>query len=127
MPTFGAYLIPDPLSNLQFMFIPGYNTLLRFSDEKMQKVNLFESHRMFADLYCLQPGQQQKPHTHDESDKIYVELEGESTFVVGEEERTLTRGESCVAKAGEPHGVRNDSSENAVLLVFMAPHPQWEG
>ena len=32
----------------------------RFSTEKMQKVNLFETERMFADIYCLEPGQEQK-------------------------------------------------------------------
>ncbi|MCE7936064.1 MAG: cupin domain-containing protein, partial [Chlorobi bacterium CHB2] len=35
------------------MFLPNYRELIRFSDEKMVKINLFESHRMFADLYCL--------------------------------------------------------------------------
>ena len=59
------------------MTIQNYKNLVRFDDEKMQKVNLFESHRMFADLYCLKPGQQQKPHTHSENDKIYFVLEGE--------------------------------------------------
>jgi quercetin dioxygenase-like cupin family protein len=107
------------------MFLPDYRSLVHFSDEKMQKVSLFESHRMFADLYCLQPGQQQKPHTHDDNDKIYFVLDGSSTFILGEEERTLAAGGCCVARAGEPHGVRNDSAENAVLLVFMAPHPKW--
>jgi quercetin dioxygenase-like cupin family protein len=109
------------------MFLPGYQTLVAFSDEKMQKVNLFESHRMFADLYCLRPGQEQRPHTHAGSDKIYLVLEGRSTFMLGEESRELAPGESCVAPAGEPHGVRNDSGANSVLLVFMAPHPSFQG
>jgi quercetin dioxygenase-like cupin family protein len=109
------------------MFTDSYRNLVRFSDEKMQKVNLFESHRMFADLYCLLPGQQQKVHTHDESDKIYFVLEGRSTFILGDREQELGAGESCIAAAGELHGVRNDSDGKAVLLVFMAPHPAWKG
>jgi quercetin dioxygenase-like cupin family protein len=109
------------------MFTDSYRNLIRFSDEKMQKVNLFESHRMFADLYCLLPGQQQKAHIHEESDKIYFVLEGRSTFIAGEEERELGPGESCSAGAGQLHGVRNDSEGKAVLLVFMAPHPAWKG
>ena len=104
---------------------PSYTSLVRFSPEKMVKVNLFESHRMFADLYCMMPGQEQKPHTHDDSDKIYFVLEGRGTFIVGDERTELGPGESCVARAGEPHGVRNDSGENAVLLVFMAPHKKF--
>ncbi|MCZ6823318.1 MAG: cupin domain-containing protein, partial [Deltaproteobacteria bacterium] len=48
----------------------------RFSSEKMQKVGLFSSERFFLDLYCLEPGQSQKPHAHDGSDKVYLVVEG---------------------------------------------------
>lgn len=36
----------------------------RFDAAKMQKVNLFETGRFFLDVYCLEPGQSQKPHVH---------------------------------------------------------------
>ena len=107
------------------MHIPNYQSLVRFSDEKMTKVNLYESGKMFADLYCLKPGQEQKIHSHENEDKIYVVLKGRPTGVVGENEYLLEVGESCVAPAGEPHGVRNDSDENTILLVMMAPHPRF--
>lgn len=105
------------------MYLPNYRQLVRFSDEKMVKINLFESHRMFADLYCLRPGQSQKTHSHADNDKIYFALEGECVCILGEEERTLTSGELCAAPAGIPHGLRNDSEGEAVLLVMMAPRP----
>lgn len=105
------------------MFLPSFRDLVRFSDEKMVKVSLFESHRMFADLYCLLPGQEQRVHTHDDNDKLYFVLHGRGTLIVGGEERELGEGESCVAVAGEPHGVRNNSADRLVLLVAMAPHP----
>ena len=50
----------------------------RFSAEKFQKVNLFDTERMFCDIYCFEPGQVQKPHAHAENDKIYYILEGKS-------------------------------------------------
>ena len=106
------------------MQIPDYRTLLQFSEEKMTKINLYESAKMFADLYCLLPGQEQKIHSHEREDKIYFVLEGTPTATVGEREYRLEEGESCVAPAGEPHGVRNNSEERAVCLVFMAPHPK---
>ncbi|KXK52225.1 MAG: cupin domain-containing protein [Chlorobi bacterium] len=105
------------------MFLPNYRKLIRFSDEKMVKINLFESHRMFADLYCLRRGQSQKVHSHADNDKVYFVLEGECVCTLGQEERLLVAGESCAAPAGVPHGVRNDSETEAVLLVMMAPHP----
>ena len=45
-----------------------------FNEQKMQKVNLFETERMFCDLYCFEPGQEQKTHTHAGADKIYYVL-----------------------------------------------------
>ncbi len=48
---------------------------------------------------------------------------GESTFTVGGEERDLPQGHAVLAPAGEPHGVRNETQENLVLLVTMAPRP----
>lgn len=95
-----------------------------FSEEKMQKNSLFDSQRLFYDAYCLLPGQAQKVHAHEDSDKIYYVLEGVGSFTIGEEEGHLGAGNAVIARAGEPHGVRNESDENLVLLVTMAPPPQ---
>ncbi len=96
---------------------------VRFSVEKMQKVNLFETGNFFCDLYCLEPGQVQKPHTHVEGDKIYFVLEGHGTIQVGEEEKVVEQNEICLAESGLVHGVNNTSDERLTLLVFMAPNP----
>ena len=96
---------------------------ISFSEEKMKKNALFESPRLFYDLYCLMPGQQQKVHAHEDSDKVYYVLEGAGRFTVGDEERDLPQGHAVIAPASEPHGVRNETQENLVLLVTMAPRP----
>ncbi len=90
----------------------------------MRKNGLFASPRLFYDLYCLLPGQSQKVHSHEDSDKVYYVLEGTGHFTVSDEKRDLTEGHAVLAPAGEPHGVRNDTQENLVLLVTMAPPPQ---
>lgn len=97
---------------------------IAFSEEKMQKNSLFDSPHLFYDTYCLLPGQAQKVHAHEGSDKVYYVLEGTGRFTVGDEERDLGAGEAVIARAGEPHGVRNASEENLVLLVTMAPPPR---
>ena len=94
-----------------------------FSKEKMRKVNLFETSNFFCDLYCLVPGQSQKPHKHDEADKIYYVLEGEAIIQVGKEEQVCSTGQMVLAPAGEEHGVRNGGRGNLTLLVIMAPNP----
>lgn len=96
----------------------------RFSDEKMQKVPVFDSSKMFFDQYCLLPGQSQRVHSHEGEDKVYVVLEGEAMFDIGGEQEMLAQNTAVIAPAGVPHGVRNDSDSKLVLLVVMAPKPE---
>ncbi|MEE8503347.1 MAG: cupin domain-containing protein [candidate division NC10 bacterium] len=96
----------------------------RFSAEKMVKAGLFETGRFFCDLYCFEPGQAQKPHTHSDSDKVYVVLEGQGKFRVGTEERELGAATAVLAPAGVEHGVVNLGPGRLILLVFMAPKPK---
>ena len=94
-----------------------------FSEEKMQKNALFDSPYLFYDAYCLLPGQSQKVHAHEGSDKIYYVLRGTGRFTVGGGEEDIGEGHAVIARAGDPHGVRNDTQEELVLLVTMAPRP----
>ena len=98
-------------------------SLVRFSDEKMQKVPLFDSEKYFCDLYCLRPGQDQRIHTHSESEKIYLVVRGSGLFHIGGEERELKSGQAVIARPGETHGVRNAAEQDLVLVVFMTPKP----
>jgi len=98
-------------------------SLVRFSDVKMQKVPLFDSEKCFCDLYCLRPGQDQRVHTHEESEKIYIVLRGSGQFHIGGTERELAGGQAVIARPGEAHGVRNTGEQDLVLLVFMSPKP----
>ena len=95
----------------------------RFADDKMQKVSVFETANCFCDLYCLKPGQSQRPHSHAGADKIYYVLEGEATIQIGDEEEVLGPGRIVLAPSEVLHGVRNASSQPLSLLVFMAPNP----
>jgi quercetin dioxygenase-like cupin family protein len=103
--------------------VKSFATARRFDPAKMQKVALFESDRFFCDVYCLLPGQEQKPHAHEGSDKVYAVLEGSVEVRVGGETKTVAQGEAALAPAGKEHGVANRSSAAAALLVFLAPRP----
>lgn len=96
---------------------------LAFSAEKMKKNGLFQTERLFCDLYCFEPGQAQPPHVHEGSDKIYFVLQGRGRFEIGDLERELEKDEIAIAAAGTRHGVRNPGPDRLVLLVFMAPKP----
>jgi mannose-6-phosphate isomerase-like protein (cupin superfamily) len=96
---------------------------VQFGTDKMKKNGLFETERLFCDLYCFEPGQAQAAHTHDASDKIYCVVQGKGLFQVGDEERELGADTIVIARAGQKLGVRNPGAERLVLLVFMAPKP----
>ncbi len=95
----------------------------RFSSEKMKKNNLFQTERLFCDVYCFEPGQEQKGHIHGAQDKVYLVLEGEGTFQVGGEKQVLGAGQGTMASAGEEHGVKNHTNRRLRVLVFVAPNP----
>ncbi len=95
----------------------------KFSPEKMQKNSLFASEQLFCDVYCLEPGQEQRVHAHDVSDKIYYVLEGRGIFTLGEDSSEQTAGDVVHAPAGVEHGVANQSNSRLRCLVVMAPPP----
>ncbi len=95
----------------------------QFSSEKMKKNNIFQTTRFFCDVYCFEPGQEQKGHVHGGQDKVYLVLEGQGKFKVGNEERVLGPGQGTMAPAGEEHGVANHTGARLKVLVFVAPNP----
>ncbi len=95
----------------------------QFSNKKMKKNNIFQSPRFFCDVYCFEPGQEQKGHVHGEQDKVYLVLEGQGTFKVGAEAKVLGPGQGTMAPAGEEHGVLNHTAGRLKVLVFVAPNP----
>lgn len=95
----------------------------QFASDKMKKNNLFQTARLFCDVYCFEPGQEQKGHVHGDQDKVYIVLEGEGIFQVGAEQRVLQKGQGTLAPAGEEHGVKNHTTQRLKVLVFVAPNP----
>ena len=97
--------------------------IVEFSPEKLKKISLFDTDNFFCDIYCLEPGQSQKIHSHGDSDKVYLVLKGRGMVTVGIEEKELGLDEITIAPAGEDHGVINHTQDKLVILVFMAPKP----
>ena len=97
--------------------------VVEFSPEKLKKVSLFDTENFFCDIYCLEPAQSQKVHSHGDSDKVYYVLKGSGKVTVGSEEKVLGPDEITIAPAGEDHGVVNHTQDKLVMLVFMAPKP----
>jgi oxalate decarboxylase/phosphoglucose isomerase-like protein (cupin superfamily) len=94
----------------------------RFAAEKMTKNNLFTTDRLFCDVYCFEPGQEQKAHSHAGSDKVYYVLSGTAVVRIGDEARGRrryrrprpVRGPACGPQPGP---------DRLMVLVLMAPKP----
>ena len=97
--------------------------VVEFNPDKLKKISLFDTENFFCDVYCLEPGQLQKVHSHGDSDKVYYIIEGRGKVIVGSEEKQLGPDEITLAPAGEDHGVVNCTQDKLVMLVFMAPKP----
>ena len=105
------------------MTVVNISDFQQFSSEKMKKNNMFQTPRFFCDIYCFEPGQEQKGHVHGEQDKVSFVLEGQGTFQVGLEKPVLGSGQGTMAPAGEEHGVKNHTDQRLKVLVFVAPNP----
>ncbi|UVT20185.1 MAG: cupin domain-containing protein [Nitrospira sp.] len=95
----------------------------QFNSQKMKKNNVFQTDRFFCDIYCFEPGQEQKGHVHGHQDKVYIVLEGQGIFQVGADQQVLDAGQGTMAPAGQEHGVKNHTTGRLKVLVFMAPNP----
>ena len=95
----------------------------KFQPDKMAKIALATTERAQLDLYCVAPGQSQKPHTHGDQDKVYYVVEGRGRFRIGGEELALEAGEAVVARAGIEHGLVNAGAAPLLVLVVVTPPP----
>lgn len=91
--------------------------------DKMGKSTVHESREMLVGLNAFEPGQSHASHAHAGTDKLYVVLEGEGTFSLGDAEQPMRAGQLMVAPSGVPHGVKNTSGQRLLVLAVMAPPP----
>ena len=96
---------------------------VKLQPDRMARIALATTERAQLDLYCVAPGQAQRPHTHGNQDKIYYVLEGKGRFTVGAETQTLEAGDATVARAGVEHGLLNEGAAPLLVLVVVTPPP----
>lgn len=74
---------------------------------------------MHAEIPARDPGP--PPHTHHREDEHFYMLDGNITFVIGDESREATPGSLVIAPRGIRHTFRNTAETTARLLVMMTP------
>jgi quercetin dioxygenase-like cupin family protein len=95
-------------------------TLERFLPEKMAKLDLFQSARLLLGLNCLEAGQSQPAHSHENADKFYFVVRGQAEFTVGGSTVEASAGELVLCPAGTPHGIKR-AFVRTTILVGIAP------
>lgn len=94
-----------------------------FRDDKMAKGTLFQSDRLLVGTNCFLPGQEHALHAHRGMDKVYHVVKGRGTFLLEGREEEMEQGSMLIAPDGVPHGIRNDSDAELVIVVILAPAP----
>jgi quercetin dioxygenase-like cupin family protein len=94
-----------------------------FSTEKMGKATLFRSERVMVGLNCFEPGQEHALHAHNGMDKVYHVISGSGHFLLQDRELPMEAGVMLIAPEGVAHGIRNDGSEQLIVLAVLAPAP----
>ena len=67
------------------------------------------------------PGGGPPPHVHSREEESFYILEGEITFLIGEERVVVTAGMFANMPVGTPHSFKNESSKLAKMLISVAP------
>jgi mannose-6-phosphate isomerase-like protein (cupin superfamily) len=66
-------------------------------------------------------GRELEAHVHDEEDDAFYILEGEMTFVLGDEEVKVGPGTFLLVPPGVEHGFRNEGDVPVRMLNLHAP------
>jgi mannose-6-phosphate isomerase-like protein (cupin superfamily) len=69
----------------------------------------------------IAPGRELEPHVHAEEDDAFYILEGEMTFVLGDEEVAAPPGTFVLVPPGVEHAFRNDQDRPVRMLNIHAP------
>ncbi len=91
--------------------------------EKFYKTTLFRRDALMLGLNCLEPGQVQSAHIHDDQDKFYYVVSGHGRFQLGDTQVEAAAGDLVWCPAGLQHGVENAGDGRLTLLMGIAPAP----
>ena len=67
------------------------------------------------------PGGGPPPHIHHREDEAFFVLEGEITFILGDQKVVANPGAFIQGPRGIPHAFKNESNAPARMLIFVTP------
>ena len=93
---------------------------IEFSKENFLPKQIHIGESSAAVLICFEPGQAMPLHPHPGAlEVILYGIEGEGTLAIGDEEKSLRKGDLVFCKGEVPIGPKNTGKERFVVLVFL--------
>ena len=102
----GRYVNVDALDPVEFLPGLGFRPVL--------------GHRAMANFVSFQPGTEAPRHVHEE-EQIVIVVDGEFTFDLDGDVRTMRRGDVAVVPSWVPHGAWTTDSHCLEIDVFSPP------
>lgn len=99
---------------IRFWFLNTYIIIRNSGNDNEDHLSVLEHHAYFGDSPPL--------HIHHTEDEIFVVLNGEFRFVIGDKEHRLHSGETILAPKGIPHAYRVESPEGGRWLTITTGH-----
>jgi mannose-6-phosphate isomerase-like protein (cupin superfamily) len=69
----------------------------------------------------VSPGGGPPPHVHSREEEGFYVLEGEITFLIGDQRLVASAGMFANVPVGTPHSFKNESGKPARMLISLAP------
>ncbi|KXB05431.1 hypothetical protein AKJ49_00815 [candidate division MSBL1 archaeon SCGC-AAA382A03] len=92
------------------------------SSEEFKPHKLIQKDEVEVVLLAFEPGQGLPVH-ETSVDVFFHVIKGEAAIKVGEDEKNVSEGNIVLSPADIPHTVRNESDEEAKILVVKTPQP----
>jgi mannose-6-phosphate isomerase-like protein (cupin superfamily) len=69
----------------------------------------------------LRPGAEQRSHSHEDSEQVYVIVRGNGRMRVAGDEESVSEGDLVFIPPATDHGILNDGDETLVYVSAMSP------
>lgn len=96
--------------------------LVEYSEEYPISKLVYDSSKARVVLFCLDKGQEIPPHMST-SEVVMQVIEGEGSFLAGDEEHAAKRGTVVACASREPHGMKAAKDKRMVILAAIVPRP----
>jgi quercetin dioxygenase-like cupin family protein len=90
-----------------------------FSDLLLTSATITKNRNMMG-YSVFKPGIDTKQKIHVEAEELAYVVSGSGKITIGNETRAFSSGDSLFIPPGVPHGVRNDGTEDVVMVFFFS-------